>query len=221
MAKPDKNGKGPDTTQQTGGTQQDAREPPPQNLGADSGPVLQKKLSVKTIVGDLRALIMHADNDKRLILPSSVCTMMGIANNIESGLSQFGVWECLTGDFECVNLITGEVHIGSKLFIPEPAGKILVEQVRAFVISPVELTDEEKSKPKTQQVQRYVANGNSVEFALEIIAIPNPKSTGAPYEYQTRPLVQVQRSDKLLALRDVVRNKVKIPQRALPAPPAA
>jgi hypothetical protein len=211
MAKANGNTKGPEV-------QVDARQSSPQ----EDGPVLQKKLSVKTIVGDLRALIMHPDNDKRLILPSSVCTMMGIANNIETGLSQYGIWQALVGDFECVNLLTGEVHIGSKLFIPEPAGSILVEQVRAFIISAVELTDEEKTKPKTQQIQKYTANGNSVEFALEIVAIPNPKTTGAPYEYQTRPLVQVQRSDKLLALRDIVRTKVKIPARlALSAPSAA
>lgn len=215
MAKQDKNGaSAPKQDEQT------QTQTPPPVQSHDSGPVLQKKLSVKTIVGDLKALILEQDEAKRLRLPASVCTMMGIANGIEDGVSNFGSWSCLVGDFECVNLLTGEVHIGSKLFIPEPAGRILVEQVRAFIVSPIPLTPEELAKPLTQQTQRYKFNGNSVEFALEILAKLNLKSTGAPYEYETRPLVQVQRSDKLLALRDVVRSKVKIPQRALPAPAA-
>lgn len=219
MAKPQTNGTKTEETKVT-----DTAVPPAAEstdaATEDRGPVLQKKLSVKTIVGDLRALILEQDEAKRLKLPSSVCTMMGIANGIEDGISNFGAWSCLTGDFECVNTLTGEVHIGSKLFIPEPAGRILVEQVRAFILESIPLTPEEKAKPLTQQTQRYRFNGQSVEFALEILAKLNPKSTGAPYEYETRPLVQVQRSDKLLALRDVVRSKVKIPQLRLVAPSA-
>lgn len=215
-------------TAPAGGTQDEAKVAPPADSGGEfgnvngsesSGPVLQKKLSVKTIAGDLKAQILDPNNETRLVLPAAICTMMGVANGIEDGMSNFGAWSALVGDFECVNLLTGEIHIGSKLFIPEPAGKILVEQVRAFITAPIPLTAEEKSKPTTQQVQRYQFTGEKVEFALEIWAKLNPKSTGAPYEYETRPLVQVQRSDQLQALRAIVLAKGTRPaQKRLAAP---
>lgn len=217
------NGKGEKT-----GTQEDPRQGGPQTEGQTQGqqtasnetdssdpPGLVKKISVKTVVGDLKGMIL----DGKIQMPCDVMVVVGEANNIEDGVGNMGPWAALVGQFKATNLVTGEIFIGPRLFLPEPAGKLLVDQARQFVIESIPLSAEDKAKPIFQQVQRYRANGDSVEIAILVGIIRNDRPSGQPYEFTLKPLTQVQRTDRFARLDALVNAKVKIPARkALPAP---
>jgi hypothetical protein len=128
------------------------------------------------------------------------------------------MWEALEGDFQCINLLTGETFQGSKAFVPDPAGKLLVEQIRGWVLEKLPFTEEDLGKPPHMRVQRYRPNGQEVQFALVIAVAYSEKAQGG-YEYKIKPLVPVQASKKMQALTDMVRAKVNVPTRkALAAP---
>ena len=106
-------------------------------------PDLVKKISVQTV---------HGTIDKKDLFTKGeipVMRVIGIASGVEAGTSNFGDWECLTGEFLAQNP-KGEQFSSGKAFLPgaghsliagrlAPEGNNGVEFVFDFFCSPVVL----------------------------------------------------------------------------------
>jgi len=129
---------------------------------------LIKKISAKTIVGDV------SPPEKA----TALYTVIGIANGIKTGNSTYGEWLALTGQFEAVNLETGEAYVSPQVFLPEPLQGLIAAKVRT--------PDENGKMP-------------SVQFAVEVGFKPSKSTFG--YEYTVRELVDSSDNDPLADLR--------------------
>lgn len=119
----------------------------------------KKKLSAKTIVGDVKKMI----KDGTLAPGAVLYRAIGIADNMRTGQSAYGEWTAFSGDFEVTNMVTGEVLRGAEFFPDKGFTEALANRLRA-------------------------APGESVEFALEVcIDISDDYPTG--YAYVTRPIL--------------------------------
>lgn len=129
---------------------------------------LIKKISAKTIIGTV------SPPEKA----TALYTVIGIANGIKTGMSAYGEWLALTGQFEAVNLETGEAYVAPQVFLPEPLQGLIAAKVR---------TPDENGKTP------------SVQFAVEVGIKPARSTMG--YEYTVRELVDASDSDPLADLR--------------------
>ena len=129
-----------------------------------------KKLSAKTIVGDVKKLVREGQLTSGTVL----YRVIGIADGVRSGESNFGPWTAFSGDFEAVNMLTGEVSRGPQFFSDKSFTDALLSRMNA--------------NP-----------GAAVEFALEVaIEINDDYPMG--FGYVTRPIVE-NAHDRLGALR--------------------
>lgn len=114
--------------------------------------------------------------------PIVLATLIGRVTGYKVGSGDKGEFYAFNGSFEGTNVRTGESARSSKCFVPNALNGLLAEAVDA-------------------------ANGQAIDFALQIGA----KFTNTPigYEYVIVPLVAVQESDELSALRELAENKIK------------
>lgn len=155
---------------------------------------LKKKISAKTIVGKVKALLPK--DEKGAIKNGEAVALMrvyGICSGIKTGVSTFGEWIAFTGNFKAVRLSDGEVFAGSQLFVPDVVTELLGPVVRA-------------------------AQGADVEFAFDIDAQGTETEVG--YEYLVKPLMKIEESAPLLALEARL-NLAALPAPATAQQPAA
>jgi hypothetical protein len=118
-----------------------------------------------------------------------LAAIYGTVSHHECIQTTFGDSERFRGDFEGVNIATGEIYRSSSLFLPAIVEDMMIEALEA------------------------AGEGKKVEFALEIGAEYSEKgNTG--YAYSVRPLRKLQESDALRTIREEVAGHLK----ALPAP---
>lgn len=84
-----------------------------------------KKISVKTVCGDVKKL-MSMHNIKK---QTAILRVYGTANGVQTGSSNFGEWTALKGMFKAVNLLTGEAFNAGKCFLPDVAMDSIVPVV--------------------------------------------------------------------------------------------
>ena len=148
-----------------------------------------KKLSIATMSAIPKGVKEMENGDT-----VAVAHVIGIAEGMETGVSQFGEWVAFTGSFKGTNLETGEVFRAKKCLLPGIASDALEDGVSG-------------------------AEGDPVEFAVEIGIRRTIKldakgnETGIGYEYTMRPLIEMDAAaDPLAALES------KVPTKALTAP---
>lgn len=134
---------------------------------------LIKKISAKTVVGTVRP------PEK----PTSLYTVIGIANGLRTGNTTYGDFVALTGQFEATNLETGEQYTAPQCFLPEPLCGMIAAQLRT--------TDKEGNRTTM-----------SVRFAVEVGIKPAKSTMG--YEYTVRELVDTSEGDPLEDLRQAL-----------------
>lgn len=132
---------------------------------------LVRKISAKSICGKIEV------PEKA----TALFTVIGIANGLKVGMSNYGEWTALTGQFEATNIETGEVSTAPQVFLPEPWSGMIAAKVRT-----------PDSETKT----------NGVRFALEIGVEPSDVPRG--YEFTGKELVKLDVADPLEALRDAL-----------------
>lgn len=149
---------------------------------------LLKKMSAKTICGNVKSLARvtfykeKADKDGNLVLledaPKGIdlFRVIGVADGIKSGNSQFGDWISFTGNFKAIGLRpdeNGEVdeYRSAVLFLPAPADQLLVEALK---------------------------DNDNVELAFIIGISPSTGVLG--YEYTCQPLIKPQENDAISSL---------------------
>lgn len=86
--------------------------------------IFVSKVSVKTVFGKIDVKQLAAKSDKAF----PIMRIIGIAKKVLTGSSQFGDWIGFAGDFEAVNLVTGEIFHGGKCFLPAPVTNMLAGQ---------------------------------------------------------------------------------------------
>lgn len=131
-------------------------------------------------------------------------TIIGTAYNLRDGESSFGPWTALVGEFEATRLEDGQRFISTECFVPGAAGELLVTQVRKFVIEEIPVTAEQYKKTG----KTYKVTGETAEMALIVGIKKAQRDGGADHEYVIRPVVPVQKSDPLAALRNQLKSAI-------------
>lgn len=144
----------------------------------------RRRITAKTVMGKI----------KKDWIPEGKGTtplfqVIGQAYGTRKGEGDYGPWVALVGQFEAVNLKTGEFFSGPECFLPEPYNGMIVDR----------LTGEGRA--------------NAVDFAYEIgLKAPGEDST-VQYEYTCKPIHDPKAGDPLKELR------ARLPKfAALPAP---
>lgn len=76
-----------------------------------------KKLSTKTIVGNIRDITSQFKKDKEGL---DLYILGGIATGFSTGSSNYGDWVKIQGDFRCYNLLNGDKYKAPTCFVQEP-----------------------------------------------------------------------------------------------------
>lgn len=140
-----------------------------ENNDTETGGIL-RKITVATVCGKVGRM---GEKDE----PKALMRVYGFANGVKRGETAFGPWAGLTGQFEAVNLETGEVAVAPVCILPEPMGSLLVSRAE---------------------------NGEAVQFAYEIGVKYSAKGS-AGYEYTTKVIVKESQNDPLAELRQQVK----------------
>lgn len=124
---------------------------------------LIKKLSVNKVIGGkpkIASIVkFFQENTTSPAMP--LARFFGTANGTKHGVSDFGEWTCLTGQFRAVNLDTGETFDSGVCFLPDVAQDLIIGAL----------------------------GSGSVDFAFDIgVVLDDDSATG--YVYTASPLLQ-------------------------------
>lgn len=86
---------------------------------------LQKKISVAKVFGKINAVIVAKSENGIL----EIGRFFGSASGTKSGVSDFGEWTALTGQFRAINKSTGETFDSGVCFLPDVALDLIVGQL--------------------------------------------------------------------------------------------
>lgn len=150
---------------------------------------LIKKISVKTVCGDLKAMLREG----KLTDGMKLMRVFGIANGIATGVSEYGPWVAFKGTFEAMSYFTGKISHSGRCLLPDVASEVLEGVV---------LTAEGRA---------------GVEFGFEIILKFDDKSATG-YIFEAEPILAPAQNDPLMQLKRTVEN-VNVPSSAEPLEP--
>lgn len=142
---------------------------------------LLRKISRATVIGDNTAVMEKCLADKNKIHPLYRVYGFATGTRKDTDIERketdtrpgFGSWECLIGQFEAVNLDTGEVSRSGQCFLPQFAVDMVSGQFGDGV--------------------------DRVKFGFEIGA-KFDATTPTKYTYQVAPLLEVSEDDPLKAI---------------------
>lgn len=135
---------------------------------------LQKKLSVAKVFGKINAAIISKQGDGGKL---TIMRVFGSANGIKTGISDFGEWRALTGQFRATNIQTGEVFDSAVCFIPDVALDLVCAQLEG--------------------------GAKAVDFAFDISAVLD-ETVAVGYSYQASPLIQAEEESPISRLESKI-----------------
>jgi hypothetical protein len=138
---------------------------------SESETEITNKISAKRICGKLTAPEKAA----------ALFVVIGVADGLKAGDSNYGPWESLTGQFEATVVggpTAGQRHYGTQLFLPKGAHDTVAGRLR-------------------------VEGNTSVEFAMEVGYKPAPDAPKG-YEFTFKPISKPGAADPLASLRERV-----------------
>lgn len=145
----------------------------------DSKPTLVGKISTKTVIGGIKEIKAAADGPIMRIFGIMRGTKKGMtARQNQDGSIAQQEWTAFIGNFQAVNLLTGQNFISAKAFLPGAAGA-LIEQT-------------------WNEAQDGENGAESMKFAFDIIKTANDTSA-VGYTYSATPLILAS-SDPLVDL---------------------
>lgn len=89
---------------------------------------LLKKLTLKTLCGDLKAIAREIPLDGGV---TDLAKIYGIAEGLKAYKSQYGDGHALVGQFGGVDMITGEVSRSTQCLIPQPMHDMIVSALES------------------------------------------------------------------------------------------
>lgn len=149
-----------------------------------------KKLGAKQIVGNVKsAVVNYCQNDGDKV---SLYTIIGIANGVKTGTSNYGPWVAFQGKFEASNHVDGLNYASNQAFIVEP--------LQSMLMAALETTDE-------------------IRFAITV-DVKRRDDLNQGYEYLVTPHIHAKENDPLEDLRAAI-PKIAAPLKlAAPEPEA-
>jgi hypothetical protein len=146
--------------------------------------------------------------------PEILAHVFGIARRFRVGSSAYGIFHSFLGEFEAVNLSTGEVTRSGRILLPPIAEKILLERMEAGGATAG------KDRTATQDEEDGEAASEPIEFAFAIgvrpLYGPDGKTLserGSGYEYTLHPLMEMRENDSLAKIRDESRKQLAAPNK--------
>jgi len=130
---------------------------------------LLKKLSFKTVVGKVNRRELPEDGSPMLVM-----RVIGVANKLVTGNSDYGTFAGFLGNFEATNVASGEVFRSGKMFLPTVCSSLLEAAIAAN-------------------------NGANVEFGFDIGVKEADNSVG--YEYTATPIIEASETDPVSLLK--------------------
>lgn len=139
---------------------------------------LVKKITPKTVCGDVLTFIKERNPNPKKGHSVLLFDLLGIASGVRTGQSNYGEWLMFTGQFEAVNLDTGEVFNAPQCALPEPVQSML---------------------------KHAMTQHDSADFALRVGAkiVDAELSAHTHYEYTVSVIKKIDEADALSALRDM------------------
>jgi len=126
----------------------------------------------QTLIGKISVAKVFGKLDRKDLPKGTIMRVVGIANGVRTGTSNFGAWEAVRGDFYAVNLLTGEEFRSGQCFMPNTAISLVTG---ALAGSP-----------------------DGVEFAFDFGVKANDSTVG--YEYTVKPVVKAKESEAMTSL---------------------
>lgn len=126
---------------------------------------LQKKISVAKVIGGkpkIASIVKFFEENKTAaVMP--LCRMYGTASGSKVGVSDFGEWTALTGQFRGLNLSTGETFDSGICFLPDVANDMVLGALNS--------------------------GATAVDFAFDVgVVLDEDSATG--YVYRASPVLQ-------------------------------
>ena len=110
-----------------------------------------------------------------------ICRIAGFASGTKSGVTQYGTWTALAGEFAATNYDTGEVFASKTTLIPGAMGEALTTAMDNL------LADNPDGAPK-------------LRFSVDISLTRSPREPDKKYVYVVRPVIEAELSSPALAL---------------------
>ena len=154
---------------------------------------LTKKISAKEILGNVVDVVKEMEIGSII----EAYGVAGICKAYMTGISTFGEWVRLIGEFEAVNYVTGEQVRGSGVHVPD----VLQEALFAAVGDKFVRNDKKCTKDN-----EYFELNAPIEFAFKVdIERLEDKENGAiNYKYHTKPMTKVAENDGLSHLTKLI-----------------
>jgi hypothetical protein len=152
-----------------------------------AGPNLVSKLAVAKVIGKIKPAELPEDGT---LVP--LMRVMGQADGIKTGTTNYGEYCGFTGIFAAVNIKTGEHFAAAQVYLPDVATDLM--------------------RPVVEEAAR---NGSKVEFAFDVGVRQVKRGEELKYEYGVKPLISAAKADPLAALKAKL-SVVPLP--SLPAP---
>jgi hypothetical protein len=140
---------------------------------------------------------------RSVLVPTDLAHIYGTARTFKEGSSTYGIFRSFIGEFEAVNLETGEVTRSNRVLLPPVAEKLLTEQMLQLGAKPG------REKTATDAGTEGTEGSSAVDFAFVISVKPQFEKDGKTivergqgYEYGIRPLIESRVSDTLAHLRE-------------------
>jgi hypothetical protein len=131
-----------------------------------------KKITIAAVFGKVKIADIPKDGELPLV------RIAGYADSTDSGESNFGPWECLSGNFAATNLATGEMFAGAKAFVPGAMGEQLCIAMRNALENDAEA---------------------KIRFSVDVSAKISPRDENK-YEYIVRPVLEQETANPAVAL---------------------
>ena len=95
-----------------------------------------KKISIKSIVGNVRKIAREwmSGKNQNKIKEKELMIIVGVVGKIQTGENDAGEWLCFTGQIKAINLLDKKYYESKKVFLPEPALKMVKSGIEKFGI---------------------------------------------------------------------------------------
>lgn len=135
---------------------------------------LIKKLSVKTVVGNVKKMVA-SDEIKE---PTAIMRIFGVATRAQVGEGDNGPWVAFIGQFKAINLLDGTEYTSGKAFLPDVASDLLEGALAGD-------------------------GAQGAEFGFDVLVVPD-ESSATGYIYQAESLIKPTEDDTLSRLEKTV-----------------
>lgn len=160
-----------------------------------------KKISAKDVLGNVTDIVSTVGVDQTI----DVYSVAGICDGYEQGMSTFGEWTRFVGNFEAINYTDGEVIRSSKAHVPDVMEQLMLEGVKE---------NAEIVQSKSNQNSTFYKLDSPLEFAIlvQLKRLPDTDKEINNYQYITKPLHEVKRSDAIGHLTSLLPPPKENPQ---------